>query len=73
MDVEGCELDGSAIVAGRFTRRRSVARGHSIWQWMLEMIPIVSICGAAKGRTTYIPFALEGLQIYELSGDSLII
>ena len=32
VDVEGCELDGSAIVAGRFTRRRSVARGHSIWQ-----------------------------------------
>ncbi len=25
-----CEFEGSAIVAGRLTRRRSVARGHSI-------------------------------------------
>lgn len=31
VDVEGCEEEGSAIVAGRLTRRRSVARGHSIW------------------------------------------
>ena len=30
VDVDGWELEGSAIVAGRFTRRRSVARGHSI-------------------------------------------
>lgn len=31
VEVEVCELDGSAMVAGRLTRRRSVARGHSIW------------------------------------------
>ena len=30
VDVEGCGLEGSAMVAGRLTRRRSVARGHSI-------------------------------------------
>lgn len=32
VEVEGCELEGSATVAGRLTRRRSVARGHSIWR-----------------------------------------
>ena len=26
----GCTCEGSATVAGRLTRRRSVARGHSI-------------------------------------------
>lgn len=31
LEVDVCELDGSATVAGRLTRRRSVARGHSIW------------------------------------------
>lgn len=31
-EVEGCGLEGSATVAGRLTRRRSVARGHSIWR-----------------------------------------
>ena len=31
VDVEVRELEGSAMVAGRLTRRRSVARGHSIW------------------------------------------
>ena len=30
VDVEVCALEGSALVAGRLTRRRSVARGHSI-------------------------------------------
>ena len=30
-DGVGCECEGSATVAGRFTRRRSVARGHSIY------------------------------------------
>ena len=30
VEVEVCALEGSATVAGRFTRRRSVARGHSI-------------------------------------------
>ena len=46
VEVEVCELEGSATVAGRLTRRRSVARGHSIWRcqgerrafWELEVI-----------------------------------
>lgn len=35
--VEECELEGSATLAGRLTRRRSVARGHSIW-----LCPLIS-------------------------------
>lgn len=30
VDVDGCEEEGSTMVAGRLTLRRSVARGHSI-------------------------------------------
>lgn len=36
VEVEGWELEGSAMVAGRLTRRRSVARGHSIWRCQKE-------------------------------------
>ena len=36
VEVEACELEGSATVAGRLTRRRSVARGHSIWRHQMS-------------------------------------
>lgn len=75
VDVEGWWVEGSAIVAGRLTRRRSVARGHSIWKGQLA--------GCFVGRKTdprrqkverkaYIPLALESLQVHELPRNSLV-
>lgn len=62
VEVEACELEGSATVAGRLTRRRSVARGHSIWRHQMSRRD--KIDDLLKWRS-YIPLALERFQISE--------
>lgn len=54
-EVEVCELEGSAMVAGRLTRRRSVARGHSIWHCQMLRREEDSL----MEWRLYIPLALE--------------
>lgn len=68
-DVEefGGKLDdeGSATVAGRFTRIRSVARGHSIYNG-----PLGYLCSSPPRDEFvifYLPLRFEGVQINELS------
>ena len=65
-----------ALVAGavrmissavRPTRRRSFARGHSIYTGVrFFIVPLISY-------VTYIPFSCEGVEVDELSGDRLVI
>ena len=67
-EVEGWGLEGSAMIAGRLTRRRSVARGHSIWPGQMSWKDQDSL----STRRSYIPLTLERFQVYKGPGDSVI-
>ncbi len=53
VEDDGCELEGSAIVAGRLTRRRSVARGHSIWNWNVRSLWYTARVGNGGQRESH--------------------
>ena len=79
MEDRLCEVEGSAMVAGRLTRNRSVARGHSIWCSLVKTpqrcktVKAVSKMYNGSSRIkTYLPLALKGLQIHEFSSNVLV-
>ena len=55
MGLEVLDEVGSAIVAGRETRMRSVARGHSSW------IGKCALWLKLEGWSPYVPLPLKGL------------